>query len=63
MVLPLRVGMEMKRGELINRLIAMNFDRNDVDFPRDKFRVRGDVVEIIPASYTNKAVRDRKSTV
>ena len=57
MVLPLRVGMEMKRGELINRLIAMNFDRNDVDFQRDKFRVRGDVVEIIPASYTNKAVR------
>ncbi len=57
MVLPLRVGMEMSREQLIARLIAMNFDRSDIDFKRDKFRVRGDVVEIIPASANNKAIR------
>ena len=57
LVLPLRVGMELSRDQLVSRLVAMNFDRNDIDFKRDKFRVRGDVVEIIPASYDNKAVR------
>ena len=57
MVLPLRVGMEMERDTLISRLIAMNFDRNDIDFKRDKFRVRGDVVEILPASSAQKAIR------
>ena len=57
MVLPLRVGMEMERGTLISRLIAMNFSRNDIDFKRDKFRVRGDVVEILPASSAQKAIR------
>ena len=57
LVLPLRVGMEISRDQLVSRLVAMNFDRNDIDFKRDKFRVRGDVVEIIPASYDNKAVR------
>ncbi|MBQ7364714.1 MAG: excinuclease ABC subunit UvrB [Clostridia bacterium] len=57
LVLPLRVGMEMSRDQLVAKLISMNFDRNDIDFKRDKFRVRGDVVEIIPASSDNKAVR------
>ncbi|MBR6768895.1 MAG: excinuclease ABC subunit UvrB [Clostridia bacterium] len=57
MVLPLRVGMEMERNTLISRLIAMNFSRNDIDFKRDKFRVRGDVVEILPASSAQKAIR------
>ena len=57
MVLPLRVGMEMERDTLISRLIAMNFNRNDIDFKRDKFRVRGDVVEILPASSAQKAIR------
>lgn len=57
MVLPLRVGMEMERDTLISRLIAMNFSRNDIDFKRDKFRVRGDVVEILPASSAQKAIR------
>ena len=57
MVLPLRVGMELSREELISRLIAMNFSRNDIDFKRDKFRVRGDVVEILPASSAQKAIR------
>ncbi len=57
LVLPLRVGMEMSRDALISRLISMNFDRNDIDFKRDKFRVRGDVVEILPASSATKAIR------
>jgi len=57
LVLPLRVGAEMSRDQLVAKLISMNFSRNDIDFTRDKFRVRGDVVEIIPASYDNKAVR------
>lgn len=57
MVLPLRVGMKMSREELTARLVSLNFDRNDFDFKRDKFRVRGDVVEIIPASSASKAVR------
>ncbi len=57
MVLPIRVGMEMSRDALIARLIAMNFDRSDIDFKRDKFRVRGDVVEILPASSATKAIR------
>ena len=57
LVLPLRVGNEMSRDELVSRLIALNFDRNDIDFKRDKFRVRGDTVEIIPASSNNKAIR------
>ncbi len=57
MVLPLRVGMAMSRDQLISRLVRMNFDRSDIDFKRDKFRVRGDVVEILPASSATKAVR------
>ncbi len=57
MVLPLRVGMPMSRDTLIAKLISMNFDRSDIDFKRDKFRVRGDVVEILPASSASKAVR------
>ncbi len=57
LVLPLRVGTEMSRDELVKKLISLNFDRNDIDFKRDKFRVRGDVVEIFPASANNKAVR------
>ena len=57
LVLPLRVGNEMSRDQLVSKLISMNFDRNDIDFKRDKFRVRGDTVEIIPASSNNKAIR------
>ncbi|MGM9679919.1 MAG: excinuclease ABC subunit UvrB [Eubacteriales bacterium] len=56
-IIPLRVGSAMTREELISRLIAMNYDRNDLNFTRDKFRVRGDVVEIMPASHDKKAVR------
>ena len=57
MVIDLREGMEMDRDTLTRRLIGMNYERNDINFVRDKFRVRGDVVEILPASSSDKAIR------
>ena len=45
----LRVGMEMDRDELVRRLVEIQYERNDVNFIRNKFRVRGDVVELFPA--------------
>ncbi|MBQ8718279.1 MAG: excinuclease ABC subunit UvrB [Clostridia bacterium] len=55
--LAIRQGMLMDRDELMRRLIAISYTRNDTDFKRDTFRVRGDVVEIIPASHDEKALR------
>ncbi len=57
MVLTLRPGMRLDRQEMLFRLNGMNYERNDVDFRRDKIRVRGDTVEIFPASSHEKAVR------
>lgn len=57
MVIDLREGMEMSRDTLVRRLVGMNYERNDVNFVRDKFRIRGDVVEILPASSSDKAIR------
>ena len=57
MLIALRPGMIMERDELTKRLISMSYDRNDVNFVRDKFRVRGDVVEVLPASSGDKAIR------
>lgn len=57
LVLSLRPGMQIERNELLRRLVAINYERNDVNFVRNKFRVRGDVVEIFPASSGEKAVR------
>lgn len=57
MVIDLREGMELDRDTLVRRLIGMNYERNDVNFVRDKFRIRGDVVEILPASSSDKAIR------
>lgn len=57
LIIGLRRGAIMDRSELIAALISINYDRNDIDFQRNKFRVRGDVVEIYPASYDGKAVR------
>ena len=56
-VLSLRVGMEMDRDDVLRRLVHIQFTRNDMDFQRATFRVRGDVVEIIPASQSEKAIR------
>jgi len=57
LVISLRPGMTMAREELIRRLISISYTRNDLNLVRDTFRVRGDVVEIIPASMDSKAIR------
>lgn len=57
MVLSLRPGMERERDEVLQRLIEMQYDRNEIDFKRGTFRVHGDVVEIFPANYGDRAVR------
>ncbi len=57
MVISLRVGMEKERDELIRKLIEIQYDRNDIGFARNKFRVRGDVVEIYPAYSNENAIR------
>nr|WP_242703788.1 excinuclease ABC subunit UvrB [Enterococcus sp. 669A] len=56
-VVSLRVGMEMDRNQLLRKLIDIQFERNDIDFQRGRFRVRGDVVEIFPASRDERALR------
>ena len=56
MVIPLRVGQEVSRDQLLSRLVDLQYTRNDYDFARSRFRVRGDVVELHPA-YTEDAVR------
>lgn len=55
--LSLRVGQELERDKLLNQLIDVQFERNDIDFQRGRFRVRGDVVEIFPASRAEQALR------
>ena len=57
MVISLRPGMEIARDELLLKLIELQYERNDVNFIRNKFRVRGDVVEIYEAGATETAVR------
>lgn len=56
-VLSLREGMEISREELLRKLVDIQFDRNDIDFQRGRFRVRGDVIEIFPASRDEHALR------
>lgn len=56
-VLSLRVGMEMDRDDVLRRLVHIQFTRNDMDFQRATFRVRGDTVEIIPANQSEQAIR------
>jgi excinuclease ABC subunit B len=53
----LRPGMEMDRDELLQRLISIRYERNDIEFTRNKFRVRGDTVEIFPSGFDNRAYR------
>lgn len=55
--LSLRQGMEIDRNTLLRQLVDIQFDRNDIDFQRGRFRVRGDVVEIFPASRDDHAIR------
>ena len=53
----LRVGQEIEPHELMRKLVDINFHRNDIDFHRGSFRVRGDVIEIFPMSQNDKAIR------
>ena len=57
MVISLRTGMEKIRDELIDKLVSIQYERNDIDFSRNKFRVRGDVVEIFPVYSNENAIR------
>lgn len=57
MVISLRKGMERSRDELIKKLVDLQYERNDLNFVRNKFRVRGDIVEIFPAYWGDKAIR------
>ena len=57
MVISLRPGMEKSRDELLEKLVELQYERNDIDFKRNTFRVRGDVVEIFPVSSSDKVIR------
>ncbi len=57
MVISLRPGMEKSRDDLVKKLVELQYERNDVNFIRNKFRVRGDVVEIFPASSNDSVIR------
>lgn len=57
MVISLRPGMEKSRDNLVKKLVELQYERNDVNFIRNKFRVRGDVVEIFPASSNDSVIR------
>lgn len=56
-VLSLRVGMEIERNDLLRRLVDIQYERNDINFQRGTFRVRGDVVEVFPASKDEHCLR------
>ena len=57
MVISLRAGMQKERDELIHKLVDLQYERNDINFVRNKFRVRGDTVEIYPAYSYENAIR------
>ncbi len=57
MVISIRPGMEKSRDELLEKLVEIQYERNDVNFVRNKFRVRGDVVEIFPSGSGDRAIR------
>jgi len=57
LLFPIKVGMQITRKELIHRLLDLFYERNDSDFKRGTFRVRGDVIDLIPASETKRGIR------
>ena len=57
MVISLRTGQEKNRDELIKKLVEIRYERNDLNFARNNFRVRGDTVEVYPAYWSGKAIR------
>ncbi|MCC8068951.1 MAG: excinuclease ABC subunit UvrB [Ruminococcus sp.] len=56
-MISLRQGQNISRDDLIKRLVAIRYERNDIDFKRNKFRVRGDIVEVFPVMSNEKAIR------
>ena len=56
-IVGLRPGLEISMRDLMAKLVSINYERNDVNFIRDKFRVHGDVLEIYPASFSERAIR------
>ena len=57
LMVDIRVGLQMERNELLGRLVSISYDRNDINLERNKFRVRGDVVEIYPSSSDGNIIR------
>ncbi len=57
MTVSVRTGMEKSRDQLLEELVAIHYERNDIDFQRNRFRVRGDIVEIFPSDSTENAIR------
>ena len=57
MVISLRPGMQKNRDDVINKLVEIQYERNDINFIRNKFRVRGDVLEVFPAQSSENAIR------
>ena len=57
LIISLRPGMTLERDELLRRLVEVQYERNDINFIRNKFRVRGDTVEIFPSNATDTALR------
>ena len=57
LVIALRPGLEISRDELVKNLVRISYDRNDLSLERNKFRVRGDTVEIVPSDMNDKAIR------
>lgn len=57
MCVSLRPGMQVKKQDVVKKLVALQYKRNDIDFLRGTFRTKGDVLDIIPAHYSDKAIR------
>lgn len=57
LVLSVREGQEYPRDDILRKLVSIQYERNDINFDRGKFRVRGDVIEIFPAGYSDRAIR------
>lgn len=57
LTISIRTGMEISRDEIIAHLVEIQYERNDIDFQRNKFRVRGDVLEVFPSDKTDTAIR------
>ena len=58
-VVSLRPGMEIGRNELLRKFVDIQYERNDISFTRGTFRVRGDVVELLPASQDEHCITNR----